>query len=122
MPGALAGFVTELDMCWLERRFDDLAAYLAEDVSFALSAGHRIEGRDAAIGSYRQFMTRGTVERFETSDVKVSTRADAAVVEYQWDMSWSDAATAHSAKGREVLVLARGDEGWRVFWRTQLPG
>ncbi len=121
MSGTLAGFVAELDMCWLERRFDDLAAYLAEDVTFALPSGQRIEGQNEAIDSYRHFMTRCAVERFETSDVKVSTRADAAVVEYGWDMAWSDGTSAHSAKGREVLVLARGDGGWRVFWRTQLP-
>lgn len=122
MSGALAGFVAELDLCWLEHRFDDLAAYLAEDVTFALTAGDRIEGQAAAIDTYRAFMQRCRVERFQTSDVKVSMRGDAAVVEYQWDMDWSDATGAHAATGREVLMLARGDSGWRVFWRTQLPG
>ena len=115
-------FVAEMDRCWLERRFDDLSAYIADNIVLVAPGGEpRIEGLAASIESYREFMRRCEVGRFETRDVTVTRRADTAVVEYAWDMAWTDHDEARAAHGREVLVLARGRSGWRVVWRTQLP-
>jgi hypothetical protein len=36
-------------------------------------------------------------------------------------MAWVAAGAEHNETGREVLVLARRDESWRVVWRTQIP-
>ncbi len=106
----------------MERRFDDLSAYLADDVVMVAPDGqHRLEGLAAAVESYREFMSRSEVTRFESHGHIVTRRATVAVVEYQWDMDWNDQGTDHQAKGREVLVLAPCDQGWRVVWRTQLP-
>jgi ketosteroid isomerase-like protein len=81
----------------------------------------RLEGIDAAQGSYRSFMERSRVRRFKTSDHAVTRRGDTAVVEYDWEMAWDDGA-AHHATGREILVLSRRRGGWRVVWRTQISG
>jgi hypothetical protein len=43
------------------------------------------------------------------------------VIEYRWDAAWTTGGVEHAEKGREVLVLARREEGWRVVWRTQIP-
>lgn len=75
----------------------------------------------AAVESYREFMTRCEVKRFQTSNHVVTRRGTAAVVEYDWDMAWNDQDTEHEAKGREILVLNRHPVGWRVVWRTQIP-
>jgi ketosteroid isomerase-like protein len=120
MTDDLIAFVTEMDRCWLERRFGDLAAYLADDVVIVANDGkHRVRGREAAVESYREFMSRSVVDRFQASGYIVTERGSAAVVEYRWDMAWDDQGTKHEAAGREILVLSRSEDGWRVIWRMQ---
>ena len=113
--------VQSLDRCWVEGRLDDLKAFLAEDVVFVAPGGKpRIEGIAHAIESYRQFTSQAQVQRFETSDHSVTQRGATAIVEYAWQMS-SVAGAEHTDSGRDVLVLARRNENWRVVWRTQIP-
>ena len=121
MEEELIRFVREMDGCWLEARFDDLRSFLDPNVVMVAPSGHRMGGAEAAIDSYREFMGRCRVDRFESSDHRVTERGHAAVVEYRWDMVWHDGGTAHEAQGREVLALSREATGWRVIWRTQLP-
>lgn len=122
MADDLIAFTQQMDRCWMERRFDDLSGYLAEDVVIVAPGGkHRVAGITAAIESYREFMSRSEVGRFQSSGHAVTQRGTTAVVEYDWDMSWTDRGTNHEATGREVLVLTRSDHGWRVVWRMQLP-
>jgi ketosteroid isomerase-like protein len=122
MPDDLIAFVESMDRCWIERRFDDLAGYIADDVVMVAPNGQsRMNGLPAAIESYREFMDRSRVRRFVTSDHVVTERGDAAVVEYKWEMTWESDGAAHDATGSEVLVLARRGGAWRVIWRTQRP-
>ena len=105
----------------MERRFEDLATYLAEDVVMAPPRGQpRVQGLEAAVESYREFLGRCEVDRFVTRDHVVTLRGATAVIEYDWDMGWRDQATRYVATGREVLALAKRQEQWRVVWRTQL--
>jgi len=66
-------------------------------------------------------MSHAKVTRFQTSHHIVTLRGDTSIIEYQWEMAWTTTDGDHAEKGREVLVLARRDEGWRVVWRTQIP-
>ncbi len=119
-------FIESMDRCWMEGRFPDLEEYLAQDVVFVAPGGERRgerrgEGLTLAIESYRQFMAHAQVKRFETADHVVTPRGDTTVVEYRWQMDWTAAGADYSEKGREVLVLSRREEKWRVVWRTQIP-
>ena len=115
-------FADRMDRCWMEGRLPELAEFLAEDVVFVAPAGTpRSEGLAPAIESYRQFMSHAQVNRFQTGDRIVTVRGDTAVIEYRWQMDWTAAGADHAENGREVLVLARRGEGWRVVWRTQIP-
>lgn len=116
-------FVEAMDCCWIERRFDDLRAFLAEDMVLVAPGGQvRIEGLYPAIESYREFMSTSNVQRYTTVDHAVTMRGDTAVIEYRWEMAWSSDRSEHNDVGREVLVLAHRDSQWRVIWRTQIPG
>lgn len=122
MADDLIAFTIEMDRCWIERRFGDLSAYLSGDVVMVAPGGkRRTAGFDAAAESYREFMSRAEVNRFHTCDHVVTQRGDTAVVEYEWDMAWNDQGVNHEARGREVLVLARNGQEWRVAWRMQVP-
>jgi ketosteroid isomerase-like protein len=122
MDDELIAFIKDMDRCWLERRFADLSGFIADDIVMVAPGGkHRMQGIEAAVESYREFMSRCEVKRFQTSDHRVTQRGPAAVVEYDWDMAWNDQGTEHEAKGREILMLARRADGWRVVWRTQIP-
>ncbi len=115
-------FVERLDRCWMQGRLQDLDAFMAEDVVFVSPDGkRRCESIAQAIESYRQFTSHARIERFQTSDHVVTQRGDTAIVEYAWQMTWVAGGTEHSDTGREVLVLARRDDRWRVVWRTQIP-
>jgi len=115
-------FVQSLVRCWMEGRVQDLTAFLAGDVVFVAPGGKpRGQGIEQAIESYRQFTSRAQIHSFHTNDYFVTRRGDAAIVEYAWQMTWAVDQVEHSDAGREVLVLARRDEEWRVVWRTQIP-
>ena len=118
----IISFADRMDRCWMEGRLPELAEFLAEDVVFVAPGGTaRSEGLSPAVESYRQFLSSARVSRFQTSDHAVTVRGDTAVLEYRWQMDWTAAGADHAESGREVLVLARRDEGWRVVWRTQIP-
>jgi hypothetical protein len=115
-------FVESLDQCWMQGRLQDLDSFLAEDVVFVAPGGkHRVEGLAQVIDGYRQFTSSAQVSRFQTSDYCVTQRGGTAVVEYTWEMTWVAAQVEHNETGREVLVLSRRDDNWRVVWRTQIP-
>jgi ketosteroid isomerase-like protein len=113
--------IEAMDRCWLVRRFGDLAEFIAEDVVMVPPGdGKRIRGLEAAVESYREFMSRSEVRRYCTSGHVVTERGDAAVMEYDWDMAWECDGILREAIGREIVVLAHRDRGWRVVWRMQL--
>ena len=115
-------FAQAMDQCWLQRRFDDLSAFLAKDMVLVAPGGNgRIDGCAAIIDTYREFMDRSQVSQFENGAVNVTERGDTAVLEYSWAMAWESKVASHQATGREILVIARRSGDWKVIWRTQLP-
>lgn len=36
-------------------------------------------------------------------------------------MAWEAGGRPYAESGRDVLVLSRLGDGWRVVWRTQIP-
>jgi ketosteroid isomerase-like protein len=114
--------VDRLDRCWMRGRLQDLNSFLAQDVVFVAPGGSlRMTGIAQAIESYRQFTSHAEVKQFQTHDHLVTQRGDTAIVEYEWEMKWVASDIEHNDAGREVLVLARRNENWRVVWRAQIP-
>src|SRR5579864_6336328 len=101
MSTELIAFVESMDRCWIERRFDDLSAFLAPDIVMVAPGGAaRIEGLPGAIQSYRAFMDCSRIGLFHASDHIVSERGDTTIIEYRWDMVWRSEGTSHEATGR----------------------
>ncbi len=122
MTDQWSNFVRAMDQCWLQRRFDDLRDFLAEDMVLVAPGGNgRIEGCAAIIDTYREFMERSQVSQFENGAVNVTERGDTAVLEYSWAMAWESEGASNQATGREILVIARRSGDWKVIWRMQVP-
>ena len=123
MPDAdFIKFVEDMDRCWREGRLHDLDTFLTDDIVMVAPDGKtRLEGIAATVASYREFTVSSSVEHYVTSNHVVTLRSDTAVIEYQWNMAWSNAGMDYNDAGREVLVLASREGSWRVIWRTQIP-
>ena len=113
--------VAQLTAAWRERRFSDIEPLLDEQAVFvAPRFARRREGRAACVDSYRQFMSVAEVTEYAQHDLVVDVWGGTATVTYRFDMAWKMWGVAHREVGHDILVLARGDRGWRVVWRTMV--
>jgi uncharacterized protein (TIGR02246 family) len=110
--------LARLGAAWRERRWDALAGCLDERVVFAVLGAGRVEGRDAAVASYREFMERATITEYREEPPAVDVWGDTAVATYRWTMAWLSGGVPNRGTGHDVLVLRRADGAWRAVWRT----
>lgn len=112
-----------LSAAWRERRYDDLAAYLEANMVFASPGlGAQLDGREAVVASYREFMDRATLREYQETDLVVDVWGETAVARYRWTMGWLAGGVERRESGHDVFVLRRCEEdsAWRVVWRTML--
>jgi len=111
-----------LSAAWQERRYDDLALLLADDMVFALPGfAGRLEGAVAVVASYREFMDRVTLTSYRESAHAVDVWGETAVASYRWEMAWLAGGVPNQEAGHDVFVFRRaaGSGGiWRAVWRT----
>ena len=83
----------------------------------------RVEGRDAIVRSYEDYVHHARTLSFEELEHSVDVFGDLAVVTYKFAIRYSVSGEAeeHDETGQEVLVLRRGPSGWKALWRTQVP-
>jgi uncharacterized protein (TIGR02246 family) len=106
---------------WQARRYEDLSQLFAPDMVFALPGlTGRLEGRDAIVASYREFMDRITLTSYREDQHAVDVWGDMAVASFRWDMAWSAGGVPSHEAGRDVFAFRRGDGGWLAVWRTML--
>lgn len=115
-------FLRQVETAWLAGRFEELRSCFREDaVLLGADLEHRLEGRDAIVDSYAQFLREARVLAFESEAPIVDVIGDAAVTVTPWAVRYEREGTIHEETGGDLLVLARDGEGWRVAWRTLLP-
>lgn len=107
---------------WRSRRFEDLESYLRPDVIYiAPGFAARLDGRDACIASYRDFLDAATVHEYIESDAVVDLFGDSAVATYRYDIDYSLGGDRYRESGRDVFVFTRVEKGWRAAWRILVP-
>jgi ketosteroid isomerase-like protein len=116
--------VSRLSAAWQSRRYEELVGYLDDDVVI-VAPGFlgRVEGRKACIESYREFMERVTIERYEEAVPVIDVWEGVAVATYRWEMAWTSGGVPNRDAGHDILVLHRRPPGsaggaWRVVWRA----
>lgn len=118
----VAGVVQAMNDAWIEGRIDDLVPLFHEDVVMAAPDGNRISGRDAMIESFRQYVAVAKTHEFTTEALGVDVFDGTAVATMRFRVRYEISGELYAETGREILALSRGDDGWRIVWRTQIPG
>jgi hypothetical protein len=80
----------------------------------------RLEGRDAGIASYREFMKASLVHAYEERDLTIDLVGSAAVATFGFRIEWESDGERHVDHGHDLFVFARSDDGWKAVWRTVL--
>ena len=117
----VARTLTALNAAWRERRYDELATFLAEDMVFALPGfSGRLDGAAAVVASYREFMERATLTAYDESAPAVDVWGETAVASFRWEMAWLAGGVPNRATGHDIFVFRRAGVGgpWRAVWRT----
>lgn len=78
-------------------------------------------GRDACIQSYIDFVDKAVVHRFQLEEPSIDLAGDTAAAVYGWEMTYEMDNQRYEEAGSDILMLARGADGWKVTWRAMLP-
>lgn len=119
---AVARTLAGLSAAWRNRRYDELAAAFDERIVMALPGfSGRVEGRDALVASYREFMERATLTHYAEEQATIDIWGRTAVATYRWEMRWVVDSVPNQAAGSEMFIFAQpagGTGEWRAVWRT----
>jgi hypothetical protein len=115
-------FLRRVETAWLGGHFDELKSCFREDaVLLGADLEQRLEGSDAIVDSYAQFLREARLLSFESEAPIVDVIGDSAVTVTPWAVRYEREGTIYEEVGGDLLVLARDPEGWKVAWRTLLP-
>ena len=95
--------------------FDDRAVLVGPGMQ------SRIEGRDAIVKSYEDYVHHARTHAFEELEHSIDVFGDIAVASYRFEVRYTlnGEEQEREESGQEVLVLRRAPEGWKALWRTQ---
>ncbi len=113
--------VRRINRAWTSGDLDDMAELFHPDVVVVHpNFEGRSEGREACVGSYRDFAAQATVKRLDEFDPQVDVFGDTAVVTYGFQLEYEMGGAALLDRGRDLFVLRRRDGSgpWQVIWRT----
>ncbi len=113
--------IGEINRAWRDQRFDDLTELLDETVIMK-GPGLRelVRGRANLIESYRYFMSRSRIDRYEESNHSVDVWSGAAAATYNWEMLYEQGGEVHHDFGQDMFVLVRRDSRWIAVLRVML--
>ena len=102
-----------LNDAWTRGNPDDLAQYFHADmVAVTATERHRIEGRDACVASWKNFATTTRIHRWREIDPVIRVYGDAAVVAYDFDMSFDMNGQTIDMGGRDLFFFVREAGRW----------
>jgi ketosteroid isomerase-like protein len=115
---SLLGRINE---AWLGGHAERLNEWFHEDVVVkGPDFKEMARGREACVRSYADFIRLAKVGDFRASEPVIDLIGDLAVVISPWEIDYSMNDRDYHECGRDLLVLAREGEGWRVAWRAVL--
>src|SRR6267378_2437463 len=117
--------VRRSNRAWITTAAHEVAA-LFDEAAVVIAPGlqGRVEGRDAIVRSYEDYIHHARTHSFEEEEHSIDVFGDLAVVTYRFAIRFTlnNEDGEHEETGQEVLVLRRGPSGWKAIWRTQVAG
>jgi len=114
-------YVKKINQTWLDGNIDELYNYFSNDVVFASPFTQKyLRGKELCIRSYKDFITQSSVKKFETSNYKVDTFEDVAILTYKYYISYIMDGETHKESNFEVMVFKQFNEDWLVIWRSHM--
>src|SRR5262245_35147028 len=74
--------IGEFNRTWMDGRLDDLSVFFDERVVAIVPNGGRVEGREAMVASFRQFLAMAKVDDFQVIGVGVDVFDSTAVARF----------------------------------------
>lgn len=115
--------VERISTAWREKRYAELGQYFDERmVMTGPGINGRVQGREACVGTFEQFLEGVTITRFSQDALRIDVWGNTAVATYAWEMAWQTGGPPSEEKGHDVFVFTRAAFGseppWRAVWRT----
>lgn len=115
--------IRESNRAWVAGACHELSSLFDERAVMVLPGfTGRLEGREAIVKSYAEFVAHARTHAFEELEHSVDVFGDVAMVAYRFSVRYTLLAEDKEQEdtGEEILALRRGPQGWKVLWRTQL--
>lgn len=118
--------LTRINEAWQHLRGEAMTSALRQSFArevvmrgpaFALAG----KGREAAVQSFVDFTTLADVKAFTAEEPSIDVAGDAAVAQYQWQMTYVLAGQEYTEQGHDLFVFSRIEGDWLVVWRALLP-
>jgi general stress protein 26 len=109
--------------CAEGRGFDALRDGLHEKV-IGLSAGFgaRTVGIDLFISTIKDFCCTTTIHKLDALDPQIDLFGSTAIITHKYECIWEYLGKQLSDQGQVIMVYVHDDTGWKLAWRTMIPG
>ncbi len=116
---AIRALIKSINQAWLQDRVEELQQFFHPDVVMVKPGlSDRVEGRDACIKTYEDFIAHATIREYRESEATVDLFGDTAVAIYQFHMLYEMTGETFRESGRDLFVFARTGNTWLAVWRT----
>jgi len=111
-----------INQAWTQGHTEDLALYFRDDVVIVNPGFQgRLEGKQACIDSYKEFVDQATIQDYQEAEIVVDVWEDTAVASYHFEIDYKMSGTEYHDTGHDLFVFVREGEQWRAVWRTLIP-
>lgn len=117
----VAAAMRRITDAWLQKRVEDLAANVHDDVVMVLPGfSGRTRGRAVLLAGFQDFCEKATVHQFREDEHQVDVVGNTAVVTVAYEMVYELPAQKYRATGRDLWVFEKQGSRWLAVWRTML--
>jgi general stress protein 26 len=103
--------------------FECLGPLFHDDVITVLPGfAARMQGRDLCVRSYEDTCSQMKLHKLDASDDHVDVYGSTAVVSYKYNYTWEYRGKRFDDDGHEIMVFVQDGGGWKMAWRTLVPG
>ena len=121
----IPAFILRLNEAWQAGRFDELADFYHPDVVLLPpDAGEPIRGREAVVGSYREFAEAATLIEFQVTGMDVfefTESGGSSVCHMRFEIEYQTEGQRFRESGLEVYAMCETSESTQpiILWRSQ---